>query len=80
MANSYIAEVQTGGDEWTGNGLRFPDEASAQVYADDLRSRWTLVSATRAVPSDDAPNMDASGSHVETGRSALMGAGHRVKL
>ena len=60
--------------------LAEPDEASAQVYADDLRSRWTLVSATRAVPSDDAPNMDASGSHVETGRSALMGAGHRVKL
>ena len=63
----------------TGNTGR-TDEASAQVYADDLRSRWTLVSATRAVPSDDAPNMDASGSHVETGRSALMGAGHRVKL
>jgi hypothetical protein len=80
MANSYISEVQTGGDDWTGNGLRFPTEASALAHGHDLQSRWTLVSATRAVPSDDAPNMTESCEHLGTGRSALMGAGHRVKL
>ena len=80
MANSYIAEVRTGGDDWAGNGLRFPTEASALAHGHDLQSRWTLVTAVRVATSDDAPNMDASGAHLGTGRSALKGAGHRVQL
>jgi hypothetical protein len=42
---------------WTGNRLRFATRAEAQSSAWDLEARWTLVTATRVVESDDPVNM-----------------------
>lgn len=52
---SYKVEVQTGGDKWDSNLLRFPTEEKARAYGSDLASRWFLVSDWRVVESDDAP-------------------------
>jgi hypothetical protein len=43
---------------WAGNALRFATEDEAEMYVKDLARRWTLVTATRVVPSDD-PVTDA---------------------
>jgi len=87
---SYGAEVLTAGDgdAWTrcrscptasmtllGNELRFLTHDSAIAYACDLRSRWCAVTAIRAVPLTDEPNI-----YLEPGRSSHKGAGHRVHL
>lgn len=42
--------------EWTGNGLRFETKEEATANVRDLYSRWTLVSDTRVVESDDPVN------------------------
>lgn len=41
---------------WAGNALRFATETEAREYAEDLFMRWTAVTSTRVVPSDDAVN------------------------
>ena len=62
MANSYAPEVQTigDGDTWTGNGCRFATREEAETWVDRLACRWTAVTGTRVVESDDAPNMETS--------------------
>ena len=57
MTQSYAPEVQCDhSGKWYGNALRFRSETEAQQNVRDLASRWTLVLATRVVPSDDPPN------------------------
>jgi hypothetical protein len=53
---SYKPEVQTGGDKWDGNALRFATEQEALENAHDLMNRWFAVTAVRVVPSDDPVN------------------------
>ena len=55
FVRSWKPEVMTDG-EWSSPGLRFATEEEAQAYADNLKGRWTLVTATRAAPSSDPPN------------------------
>jgi hypothetical protein len=51
---SWKAEViADSSGHWVANGLRFATEAEAQAYGRDLYSRWTLVTAVRAVESED---------------------------
>lgn len=46
----YKAEVRTGNDpKFYGNALTFDTREEAEVYADDLASRWTLVVEWRVV-------------------------------
>lgn len=45
----FRAEVDTGEGTWYTNGLRFKSEIEAQVYAQDLAARWTLVRRWRVV-------------------------------
>lgn len=54
---SYAAEViaDTSGN-YAGNSLRFDTETEASDYVADLSRRWTLVTATRIVRSDDPVN------------------------
>ena len=55
-AKSWKPEViADSSGEWSTNALRFRTEAEAQQSADDLASRWMLVTEWRASPSDDAP-------------------------
>ena len=53
---SWKPEVQTGGSEWTPNGLAFATKEEAEIWASDLMFRWTLVTDTRAVESDQPVN------------------------
>ena len=54
-AASYAAEVQADSSgKWAGNALRFGTIDEAKSYVLDLYCRWTLVSACRVVPSDEA--------------------------
>ena len=49
---SYKSEVLVQGD-WSSNALRFPSEEQALSYGYDLQARWTLVSAVRAIETED---------------------------
>jgi hypothetical protein len=42
--------------EWTGNALRFATRDEAEHYVSDLAWRWTLVTDTRVVESDEPVN------------------------
>lgn len=53
---SYAPEVQTGGEEWNGNALRFATKEEAEANVLNLMGRWMLVTATRVIESDDAVN------------------------
>ena len=56
---SFKVEVNTFGapaDDWPSNRLRFATKLAAEVYANDLASRWTAVREWRVVKSNDAPN------------------------
>lgn len=59
---SFAPEVQTAGDgeAWTGNGLRFATHEEAAVWVADLLVRWTAVTNTRVVESDDQVNQGGS--------------------
>lgn len=51
---SYAAEVVADSSgEFCGNALRFATREEAEVYVADLKRRWTLVTSTRVVRSDD---------------------------
>lgn len=52
---SWKPEVQTTGDAWTGNALRFATKEESDAWVTDLMFRWTAVSDIRSVESDDAP-------------------------
>lgn len=54
---SWAPEVQTDDSgNWYGNQLRFATEREAFDNAHDLKGRWTLVHAYRAVEFDDPVN------------------------
>jgi hypothetical protein len=40
-------------DAWHGNDVRFASAAEAHAYAEHLYESWTVVEATRVVPSRD---------------------------
>ena len=66
---SFKPEVHTAGDAdgvFTGNALRFATEAEADQYVFDLAMRWTAVSDTRVVESDDAVNRRITAGVMET--------------
>jgi hypothetical protein len=42
--------------EWCGNALRFATREEAEANVKDLMWRWTLVTDTRVVESDDEVN------------------------
>jgi hypothetical protein len=55
-AKSYKVGVKTAGDsDWVFNAMRFPSEAAARKYANNLAWRWTAVKAWKVFPSDDSP-------------------------
>ena len=52
--SSFKAEViADSSGKWAGNALRFATEEEAAIYVADLARRWTLVTDTRVVESDD---------------------------
>ena len=52
--SSFSAEViADSSGQWVGNQLRFATHEEARRYVFDLSMRWTLVTATRVVESDD---------------------------
>lgn len=54
---SWRPEVQTDSSgKWYGNALRFATKEEAEANVANLKSRWLLVHATRAVESDDPVN------------------------
>jgi hypothetical protein len=54
---SYKPEViADSSGKWVGNALRFATEAEAEAYVKDLAWRWTLVTDTRVIESDDPVN------------------------
>jgi hypothetical protein len=56
-ARSYAPEViADSSGEFYGNAVRFPTAEEAEAYVADLAMRWTLVTATRVVKSEDPPN------------------------
>lgn len=58
MPNSWKPEVQTAddGDAWTPNGLAFAKKEKAEAWVRDLAARWTAVTDTRVVESEEEPN------------------------
>jgi hypothetical protein len=54
---SWKPQVKTGTDpKWYGNALAFATEKEAQYSADELASRWMLVTATGTLESDEPVN------------------------
>ena len=54
---SWAAEViADASGKWIGNQCRFASEQEAKTYVADLAWRWTSVTDTRVVPSDDPVN------------------------
>ena len=54
MTKSYKPEViADGSGKWSSNALRFATRGEAAEYVWNLKSRWTLVTQTRVVESDD---------------------------
>lgn len=64
MSKSWRPEVKTSG-EWTANALRFGTKREAEANAENLMLRWTLVTAFRAVESDDPVNYRWDGGLVD---------------
>lgn len=59
---SYAVEViADNSGKWVGNGVRFPTEAAAKRYGEDLFLRWTLVREWRVVEFTDPVNRDEQG-------------------
>lgn len=57
MATSFAPEViADSSGKWTANAVRFATREEAQTYVTDLKWRWTLVTDTRVVESDDPVN------------------------
>lgn len=47
--------------QFCGNALRFATQIEAEQYAQDLKSRWTLVTAWRVLQSEEPVNYAFSG-------------------
>jgi hypothetical protein len=58
QAMTWKPEVQTagGGAKWTGNSLVFEEKEDAEAWVLGLMMRWTAVSDTRVVESEEEPN------------------------
>lgn len=57
MPRSWKPEVQTGDDDkWCPNGLAFANREDAETWVHNLSLRWTSVTDTRTVPSNEEPN------------------------
>ena len=56
--NSWKPDVQTAGDgdAWSTNSLAFAKKEDAEAWVLNLSLRWTAVSDTRVVESDEEPN------------------------
>jgi len=56
--SNWKAEVQTAGngDDWDGNALVFATKEEAEVYVLDLSMRWTAVTNTRVVETNEEIN------------------------
>jgi hypothetical protein len=52
--------------QWVGDGLRFATVEEAEAYVYDLMMRWTLVSETAVVESDDPVNSRWVNGHAES--------------
>jgi hypothetical protein len=53
---SWLVEVQADNTRtWKSNSLRFATEREAQVYGQDLFTRWTAVKEWRTARSNDEP-------------------------
>jgi hypothetical protein len=64
--NSWKPEVIADrSGKWNGNGLRFASKEEAEFYVADLFQRWTLVTQTRVIESDDPVNYRWNGSRAE---------------
>lgn len=46
----FKTQVQTGGDDWAGNGMTFDTWTSAYNAVLDLAGRWLLVTEVRVIP------------------------------
>jgi hypothetical protein len=56
--------------QWTGNQMRFASKNEAEIYALDLALRWTLVTNTRILQSDESVNYELrEGRFVHTERA-----------
>lgn len=56
-SKSFAPEViADSSGKWSGNALRFASREEAEANVQDLYSRWTMVSQTRVVESEDEPN------------------------
>jgi hypothetical protein len=53
MPKSWKPEMLVDG-KWRANGLAFPTEPEAKAFA--LLMRWTVLTDSRAVESDEPPN------------------------
>lgn len=49
---NYKAEVKVSG-EWNNNRIVLAGEEEAKAYGENLKSRWLLVTDTRATPTED---------------------------
>jgi len=52
----WIAEVRTGGDEWSRNACVFETEDEATRAGEELAGRWLLVTEWRATEVDEPAN------------------------
>jgi hypothetical protein len=67
MPRSFKPEVvadSTG--KFCGNALRFATRQEAEDYVDDLALRWTAVSQTRVIESDDEVNYEFAGGRARS--------------
>lgn len=71
MSKSFKPVVKTVGDPtWRGNALRFRTHAEALESARELSTRWLMVTAHDAHPSEDEPNyelVDGRVRHIQPG-------------
>ena len=63
--NYKVEVIADDSGKWCGNALRFQTHGEATWYANDLRSRWMLVTATRVVESEEEQNARVVANRLE---------------
>lgn len=53
---SFKGQIRTSQDDWTDNQVRLATWDEANAYIRDLMYRWTQVTETRVIESDDPVN------------------------
>lgn len=56
MTSWKMEVVADNSGKYCDNALRFASQGEAEAYAQNLQSRWTLVTAWRVVQSDEPVN------------------------